>query len=354
VPAFATSLAWLGAGIGGIAMGWLAERIGVRRTVLIGATMMAVGLVVSTLGDAWALWFGHGLFVGLLGNGAINIPLMTYVTRWFDRRRGTALALIASGQYIAGVVWPALFARGISSFGWRTIMAGYAVVIVAAIVPLAIAFLRPPPVAPSIIPTGGAGAAPRTAAHPNRLFFALLCCAPFLCCVPMAIPQGHLVAYCGDLGISPEQGAAMLSLLLGSAFVARQFWGWLSDRVGGMTTVLIGSACQLAALVAFLLTQDERGLYLVAAAFGLGFSGLIPAYVLAVRDLFAADEAGWRVPVVFFAGTGGMAFGGWLAGLIYDQFATYSAAWAVGIGVNAVHFVLVGSLILWWRGVRAR
>jgi MFS family permease len=355
VPSLAASLAWFGGGVGGMLMGWLAEKVGVRWTVLVGAVMVGFGLFVSTLGGPWALWLGHGLFVGLLGNGGINVPLMTYVTRWFDRRRGTALALIASGQYIAGVIWPGIFERGIATLGWRTTMALYGGLVVVAVIPLAAVFLRAPPKAIRLA-IGTAGESPNTrgAAHPNRAFFVLLCCAPFLCCVPMAMPQGHLVAFCGDLGISAAHGAAMLSVLLGSAFVARQFWGWLSDRIGGMTTVLIGSVCQVAALIAFLLTQDERGLYFVAAAFGMGFSGLIPAYVLAVRDLFPAEEAGWRVPMVFFAGTGGMAFGGWMAGAIYDQSGTYAAAWMVGIGVNALHFVLVGALILWWRAARAR
>ena len=347
VPALAAALAWLGAGVGGMLMGWLAEKIGVRWTVLLGAVMVGAGLGISTVGGPWALWIGHGLFIGLLGNGGINIPLMTYVTRWFDRRRGTALALIASGQYIAGVLWPAIFERGIAVYGWRATMALFGAVVVVAVIPLAAWFLRPPPKPVPLAASLGTLGSLRTPGALPRGFFPLLCCAPFLCCVPMAMPQGHLVAFCSDLGITAARGAAMLSVMLGCAFVARQFWGWLSDRIGGMMTVLAGSACQILALVAFFLTQDETGLFIVAAGFGLGFSGIIPAYVLAVRDLFAAEEAGWRVPVVFFSGTGGMAFGGWAAGLIYDHFGTYSAAWAAGIGINAVHLLLVGALILY-------
>lgn len=352
VPALAASLAWFFGGLGGIGMGWIADRVGVRWTVLVGGVMVGSGLVISTLGDMWSLWIGHGLLIGLLGNAGINVPLMTYVSRWFDRRRGTALALVASGQYVAGVIWPSIFQYGIGAYGWRWTMAAYGILVMLAVVPLAIIFLKAPPAPIPVVPGAASGGETSAAKPLSPAFFLFLCAAPFLCCVPMSMPQGHLVAFCGDLGISGARGAAMLSLMLACAFVARQFWGALSDRVGGLRTILAGSVCQMAALTAFLLTQDETGLFVVAAAFGLGFSGLIPAYVFTVRELYPSNQAGWRVPTVFFFGTGGMAFGGWAAGLIYDSYGTYAAAWGAGIAINAVHFVLVGSLLLYWLSRR--
>ncbi len=106
LPALAYSLAWVGTAVGGLAMGRIADRIGVRWTVSFGAAMVAVGLLVASGGAAWQLILGHGLFIGLLGNAGLNAPLYIYVSRWFDRRRGAALALISSGQYLAGVIWP--------------------------------------------------------------------------------------------------------------------------------------------------------------------------------------------------------------------------------------------------------
>ena len=138
----------------------------------------------------------------------------------------------------------------------------------------------------------------------------------------------------------------MLSVLLGCAFVARQFWGAFTDRYGGLVAVLAGSACQAAAVGAFLLTQDEAGLFVVAAAYGSGFSGIIPAYVVAVRDLFPSAEASWRVPLVLFTGMGGMAFGSWLAGRIYDHFGFYAPAFASGVLFNVANLVLIGLLVL--------
>jgi MFS family permease len=179
-----------------------------------------------------------------------------------------------------------------------------------------------------------------------RVVQTLLCAAGFLCCVPMAMPQGHLVAFCSDLGIPAAHGAAMLSVLLACAVVSRQFWGYFADRLGGLRTILAGSVCQIAAMIGFLLTQDEAGLFAVAAVFGLGFSGIIPAYVVAIRDLFPAAEASWRVPTLLLFSGSGMAAGGWLAGLIYDYSGFYGAAFAVGVVVNLVHIIVISTLVL--------
>ena len=352
VPAFASSLAWFGAGLGGIGMGWLADRYGVRWTVMFGAAMIAIGFAISvygvdSLGQTTALYIGHGLFIGLLGNAGLNAPLYVYVSRWFDRRRGSALALIASGQYIAGAAWPPIFNRLIDNYGWRQTMVGFALFQVVLILPLAAVFLkRPPEVAPPPVASAGAEK-PTVLGWPPNLVFGILMVAAYCCCVPMSMPQGHLVALCTDLGILPSHGAAMLSVLLGTAFFSRQAWGWISDRIGGLMTVLIGSVWQFLSVVALTLTQDEIGLFAVAAIFGLGFSGIIPAYALIARELFAAREAGWRIPLLLFCSGAGMASGGWFAGLLYDHFGYYAPAFAAGLIFNAVNLVLIGALV--WR-----
>jgi MFS family permease len=353
IPSFASSLAWFGAGLGGIGMGWLADRYGVRWTVMFGATMIAVGLAISVygqdlLGKAVALYVGHGLFMGLLGNAGLNAPLYVYVSRWFDRRRGSALALIASGQYIAGALWPPIFERIIDGYGWRQTMLMFAVFQVAIIVPLAFVFLKRPPEVPHPPVAVTAGAAkPTVLGWPPNVVFGLLMVAAYCCCVPMSMPQSHLVALCTDLGILPSHGAAMLSVLLGTAFFSRQAWGWISDRIGGLMTVLIGSAWQFLAVVALTLTQDEVGLFTVSALFGLGFSGIIPAYALTARELFPAREAGWRIPLLLFCSGAGMASGGWFAGLLYDHFGYYAPAFVAGLMFNAVNLLLIGTLV--WR-----
>jgi MFS family permease len=346
VPALASALAWLGSGIGGIIMSRIADRVGTRWTVIFGSLMIGLGLSISTIGPPWPLWIGHGLFIGLIGLGGINAPLYIYVSRWFDRRRGSALALISSGTYLAGAMWPPIFEQAIARFGWRQAMLWYALAEIVVVAPLAAIYFRAPPEV--IHPAALSGADPgkaRVLGWPPNAVFALMCGAGVLCCIPMAMPQGHLVAFCSDLGISRSMGALMLSVLLGTAFLSRQIWGVISDRIGGLSTVLIGSAWQAASMTALLLTQNEAGLFMVAAAFGLGFSGIIPAYVLTVRELFPASQASWRIPTLLLFSGGGMAAGGWIAGLLYDHLGYYAPAFAVGIGANLVNLLIVSVLV---------
>jgi MFS family permease len=244
------------------------------------------------------------------------------------------------------VLWPALFERAVAAWGWQRTMLLFGLFAAAVIVPLALLVLRPPPALP---PPGSAAAGPRAGAPvlglPREAVFVALCAASFLCCVPMAMPQSHLVALCTDLGIGASRGAAMLSVMLLTAFVARQFWGWLADRIGGLNTLLAGSAAQAAAVALFLATQDEAGLFAVSAAFGLGFSGIIPAYVLALREHFPAAEAAWRVPTLLFVSLCGMAAGSWLAGALYDHYGHYAPAFVAGLAVNLLHLALIGMLV---------
>ncbi|MGA9956550.1 MAG: MFS transporter, partial [Bradyrhizobium sp.] len=291
-------------------------------------------------------WIGHGVFIGLIGIGSINAPLYIYVSRWFDRRRGSALALISSGTYLAGTIWPPIFERAIASFGWRQAMLWYALAEIVVVVPLAVIYFREPPEVIRPAASAGTGLSQTRVLGwaPNGVF-AMLCAAAVLCCIPMAMPQGHLVAFCSDLGISRSVGALMLSVLLGTAFLSRQVWGVISDRIGGLTTVLIGSAWQATSMTALLLTQNEVGLFTVSAAFGLGFSGIIPAYVLAVRELFPASEASWRIPTLLLFSGGGMGAGSWIAGLLYDHFGYYAPAFTAGIVANILNLLVVSVLV---------
>jgi len=347
VVALAGALVWVGTGAGGIFMGWLADRIGIRPTVVIGACMIAGGLALSSLGAVWALYIGHGLMIGLLGNGGVYPPLLVYVSRWFERRRGAAIALISSGQYVAGVVWPSFFEQGLAEFGWQTVMLCYAGLVLVLMLPATL-LLKPPPLAAPLARPLRAGPTRdnRIAGlHPNMVQ-ALICVAGFCCCIPMSVPSAHIVAFCGDIGIKPTHGAAMLSVMLGCAFLARQLWGALADRIGGLRTVMVGSSCQAVAIACFLLTQDEAGLFAVSAAFGFGFSGIIPSYSVAIREHFPSAEASWRMPLTLFTAMSGMAVGAWFAGALYDHFGYYAPAFGISVVFNVINLLIVGFLVI--------
>jgi MFS family permease len=345
-PALAVSLTYIGSGMGGIVMGWISGRIGLRPVVIVCGLMIALGLVLASYGGLYQLYASNLLLIGLLGAAGMFSPTMAYVSSWFDRHRGSAIALVSSGQYVAGATWPLLLQAGIDELGWRHTMRIYALIVAVTIPPLAAIFLRRPPElgVPRAAATGSLSFTPVTGIPPN-LVQAMLAGAIFCCCVTMSIPLAHIVAFCSDIGIGPRPGAAMLSVQLAAGVIAQQLWGWVADRLGGLRTIFFASASMALAMTGFLLTQNEIGLFSVSAVFGLAFGGLIPGYILAIREIYPATEASWRIPLVLFPGSLGMAAGGWLAGEIYDGWGYYAPAFAAGILFNVMNLVLVGTLV---------
>ncbi|MGH7190380.1 MAG: MFS transporter, partial [Acetobacteraceae bacterium] len=379
IVALASAVAWLGTGLGGILMGHLADRVGIRTIAAIGATMMAGGLALSATGSLAALLIGHGVLMGFLGNGALYPPLVVYVSRWFDRHRGTAIALISSGQYIAGMFWPTPFEHISATIGWQATMLAYAAFILVTVLPLVLLLLHPAPapmvhkqIAPGettspgrpALSTPSPGAASPRASSPGPApahglpgltagrLQAMLCLASFLCCVPMAIPQAHLVAFAGSLGIPPVKGAAMLSVMLATAFAGRQLWGLLTERIGALPTLVLGELCQVTAIALFAVIRSETALFVLAGAYGLGFSGIIPSYVLVVRELFSSAEAATRIPLLLFTSMLGMAVGTWWAGVLFDHFGSYAPAFANGVLFNLVNIAILSFLLSRWRAGR--
>ena len=348
IPSLAYSALMIGAGVGGIIMGFWADKTSIRWPAMLGAVMVGGGVIVASYApEHWSLIASCGLLVGLLGTSTAFSPMLANITRWFDRRRGMAIAITASGQALAGAVWPLIFEPSIASVGWQETWRTYGMV--------AIAFRRPVPKQPD----GGAAIARGRAESPSlaqpvvpySLVLALLSLAIVGCCVAMAMPMVHLIAYCSDLGFSTASGARMLSLLLFCSAMSRLFFGLISDRIGGLKTILFGSAAQAVALGLFTLVGSETSLYFVSGLFGLVFGGIVPAYALAVRELFPARDTGWRMGVVFLFGTAGMALGGFLGGWIYDLAGHYHIAFLVGVAFNVVNLMAIMTA-LWLKGPR--
>jgi MFS family permease len=357
----------MGFGVGGIVMGRLADRFGVMVVTLIGAAGLGVGFVLA--GSAASLWYfslAHGLLIGLLGTSATFAPLVADTSQWFDRRRGIALAICMSGNYLAGVVWPPVMQHFIGTVGWRTTYVGIGVACVVTMVPLAfllrsrppvgavgsVASTAPAPVLRSARFVGHSDPARPLGLHPAMLQF-LLCVAGVACCVAMAMPQVHIVAYCTDLGFGAARGAEMLSLMMGAGIVSRLLSGWVSDHIGGLHTLLLGSVLQGVALLMFLPSSGLVPLYLVSGMFGLFQGGIVPSYALVVREYFSPMQAGARVGTVLMATLLGMALGGWMSGAIFDWTGSYRAAFLNGIAWNGLNLAIVGFLIYRARTGRA-
>lgn len=338
----------IGFGLGGILMGRLSDRYGVMVPVIIGALGLCTGFAAA--GSAASMWqfsLAQGLLIGLLGTSATFAPLVADISLWFTRRRGVAVAICISGNYLAGTIWPPLMQHYIDSAGWRQTYVGIGLFCLLTMLPLAL-FLRPRPPIPELPAAGAvpasAGAEGTLGLAPNTLL-ALLCVAGVACCVAMSMPQVHIVAYCGDLGFGPARGAQMLSLMLGFGIVSRLTFGWISDHIGGLRTLLLGSTLQCVALLLFLPFKGLVSLYLVSALFGLFQGGIVPAYALIVREHFTPREAGARVGTVLMATLFGMALGGWMSGAIFDATGSYRAAFVNGIAWNLVNIAIVLALL---------
>jgi MFS family permease len=344
------TLAMLGFGAGGIAMGRLADRFGVAFPALLGILCLALGYVATGLSASlWQVALAHGLLIGF-GCSATFGPLMADISHWFSRRRGIAVAIAASGNYVAGTIWPPIVQHFIATSGWRATHIGIGLFCLLSMLPLLL-LLRVKLDAHASA-AAGAAAAKRQAQSPLSplALQILLCIAGVACCVAMAMPQVHIVAYCGDLGYGVARGAEMLSLMLGCGIVSRIASGFIADRIGGLRTLLLGSFLQGVALFLYLLFDGMISLYVISGLFGLFQGGIVPSYAIIVREYFPPREAGTRVGLVLMATLVGMALGGWMSGKIFDIAGSYQAAFLNGLAWNLLNVSIATWLLLRTRG----
>ena len=338
----------IGFGLGGVWMGRQADRHGVQRALLIGAAGLGSGFAASALAGgiaSFTLW--HGLLLGFFGSAATFAPLVTDASLWFVRRRGIAVAICASGNYLAGAIWPPIVQAAVQQWGWRPTYFALGALCVLTLPLLSMALRVRPPAAQASPSAALRGAHPseRPFGLSERHALVLLSIAGTACCVAMAMPQVHIVAYCGDLGYGAARGAEMLSLMLACGVVSRLVSGAICDRIGGLRTLLLGSALQGVALLLFLPFDSLASLYVISALFGLFQGGIVPSYAIVVREYFPGHEAGARVGVVITATLFGMALGGWMSGAIYDLTGSYRAAFVNGILWNLANVAIVSWLL---------
>jgi MFS family permease len=340
------TLTMLGFGVGGAIMGRLTDKVGIVAPVSLGAVALGAGYTLASwVGDITQFALIYGVLIGLLGAATTFAPLMADISHWFVRRRGIAVALSASGNYIGGAIWPSVIEYFARDYGWRETHFWIGVFCLVTMIPLALLLRGGGPVHAQGAP---AGAAPKygTMGLSSRGLLIVLAVAGVGCCVAMSMPQVHIVAYCADLGYGVAQGAQMLSLMLGLGIVSRVGSGLLADRIGGLWTLLIGSTAQMTALTFYMLTDALVPLFLISALFGLFQGGIVPSYALIIRDCYPAREAGTRVGIVMMMTILGMALGGWMSGVIFDLTGSYRIAFANGVAWNALNTGIALFLLL--------
>ncbi len=339
------TLTMIGFGFGAMVCGRWADRYGVSRVIQLGALGILSGYVIAAFAPTLYVYaIAHGILIGFLGAGSAFVPLMADTSLWWNKRRGIAVAICASGNYVAGTFWPPVVQYGVQHIGWRNSYLLIGITCALGMAFLSLRLRQRPPLQPvSLTATGEArGTDAPFGLKPGHAQLALFV-AGVGCCVAMAMPQVHIVAYCADLGFGAARGAQMLSLMLGFGIVSRLASGWISDHIGGLKTLLIGAALQGIALLLFLPFDDLASLYVISALFGLFQGGIVPSYAIVIREYFAPQEAGARVGSVIFGTLIGMALGGWMSGVIFDLTGSYHAAFIHGIAWNLVTF----SIALW-------
>ncbi len=344
VPSAGYALLMLGIGLGGIVFGRWSDRAGMFGPALVGSLGLGLGaLAVWASSGPLTFVLAQALLLGFFGNGALFAPLVANITHWFERRRGLAVAMVISGQSLGGALWPPVFRYSIDETGWRETYLWYGLVVVA-MLPLCLLLRRRRPMQAAATEAAGAGSE-RPLEFPLNLLFGLLCLAIVACCAPMALPMVHIVAHASDLGHPTARAAEMLAVLLAFGTASRLAFGLLADRIGAFKAMLVASGFQALVLSFYLFVDGLAGLYLLSVLFGLSFGGIVPLYTLIIRDHFAAAESGWRIGVIMLFGTVGAGLGGWLGGFVFDVWASYQWAFALGVVFNIGHLVIIGMLL---------
>jgi MFS family permease len=341
----AFTMLMMGFGLGGVVTGKITDRFGIVMAMALSIAFLGIAFVLAGLSTALWQFVVVYFFIGL-GTSATFAPLMAEASHWFERYRGFAVTIVASGNYVAGTVWPPVVNWGMESVGWRT--THIAIGIFCAVTMTLLLLVLRATIGKTAVHDHANAPPPRVdLGISTNALTVLLCIASISCCVAMAMPQVHIVAYCGDLGYGVARGAEMLSLMMGFGIISRIGSGLLADRIGGLRTLLIGSVAQGFALLFYLFFDSLTSLYLISGMFGLFQGGIVPSYAIIVREAMPAREAATRVGIVIFASVFGMSFGGWVSGVIFDATGSYAAAFANGVAWNVLNIGIV--LMLLWR-----
>jgi len=342
------TLTMIGFGTGNYVIGRAVDRFGITLSLMVAAVVTAFGYVLATFSGSLMMLSLAQLLVGFASAVGFG-PLIADISHWFVRRRGIAVAIAASGNYLSGAIWPILLAGVLQESGWRTVYLVMATVTMGVVIPLALTLRRRvPEEAQAAAQTASVLNAQSSGLSPRALQY-LLGLAGIGCCVAMSMPQVHIVALCVGLGFGPAVGAQMLALMLLGGVASRIVSGLLADKLGGVRTLLIGSCLQCLALFLYLPAGGMVSLYLVSMVFGLSQGGIVPSYALIVREYMPAKEAGARVGFVLMATILGMALGGWMSGWIYDVSGSYTLAFVNGIIWNGGNIA-----IMLWLLMRSR
>ncbi|WP_226574208.1 MFS transporter [Acuticoccus sediminis] len=348
------TMTMIGFAFGNVVVGRIVDRFGITVALLVATGFLGIGYAATAIASHVLLVYALHILIGI-GTGACFGPLLADISHWFSKRRGIAVALVASGNYIAGAFWPMVLSGILSASGWRGVYGALAIIVVVTLVPLGLALRRRVPAA-TMAHSDALSAARRRSVDLSLVTLRnLLAVAGIGCCVAMSMPQVHMVSLAVDLGCAPVVGAQILSVMLIGGVISRIIFGAVADTLGGVRTLLIGSTLQCFALALYLPFDGVvSGLFVVSFVFGLSQGGIVPSYAVIVREYFPAREAGTMIGFILMATIFGMALGGWMSGYIRDVAGSYDMAFLNGIAFNVLNMVIMLLILSKTRTPRQR
>ena len=329
----------IGFGFGTVIIGKIFDKHGIKKPIVIAS----ISLIISYYLYSISIYFWNLLFLqAFMGFAAAAFfgPAMADITNFFNNRRGLALSIVASANYVAGASWPLVISFALNFVDWRTTHFWISIFCLVSMLPI-LGFLKNyKNIQNEEANIMSSKDEPSIKLSNNQLQIILMF-AGVCCCVAMSMPQVHMVALCVDNGFGLQVGTEILAVMLYSGMISRIVFGFLSDKIGPLPTILLGSFLQMVSLVFFLPFNSQLSLYMVSLMFGLSQGGIVPAYAIIIRKYLPLQQAGVRVGLVLGATIVGMALGGWISGEIFDLTQSYYLAFVNGILWNLLNILAI-------------
>lgn len=319
----------------GAVTGAVADRMGPRPVVLVGAVAMAAGLALTAVTPRF--WLGcvtYSLGVGV-GAACGYVPMIAAVGGWFDRRRSLAIGIAVSGVGTGTLVVPPLAALLIEHLGWRSTFLALAAASLVLLVACGVA-AEAPPVRPRA--ARGPGGVVRSRA------FALLYASGLATTFAQFLAFVHIVPYAIRLGSAPVAAAGLLSVIGGGSVAGRLALGGAADRLGPVAAFRASLAVMLASYVVWLLAPGYPTLIVFALTLGVGYGGWIALGPSVMAELFGPEGLGGSVGALYTAAAVGALLGPPFAGFVVDATGGYRPAIVTTIALAGAAVLLAALL----------
>jgi len=304
----------------GFLAGWVVDRFGPRRMMMIGIVMAGAALVglgwTSSLGMFYFFYFFNAL--GYVCGG--TLPNQVLLTGWFDRSRGKAMGFAYLGIGIGGAAVPWISHALVQHFGWQAALRWLGLSIVLVSFPLAFLVEEPPPSRTNSRAIASAGP---MSAFKHVSFYLLILGSMFSIAAVSGTQQNLKLFLSLDRHFTQRDAAVVLSLVLAFSIAGRVLIGWLADRFSKKYVMLLTYLLVAAGIPLLFLGTSRVALCVSAAVFGVGLGGDYMIIPLVTAEIFGVEILGRLLGVLLSAGAIADAAAPWLIGRLRDATGSY-------------------------------